>query len=200
MLSRDCKDCDCGKNPRFLTKTIAEIVAWAKIIKSEYKITNPMISQKTGVPLSTVNRFFAFEDGDVVDFKYITVHNIVTAMQEFMPQNDTPCPKLCSAENTARINELTEKLQQLRENNEVLKAQACNFEEQKTAIIVRYETDRKELKEESVRKTDYLKSQNARLRKALIIMTTLLLAVLFLIIAFLVYDVAKPEIGWFRYA
>lgn len=196
MLSRDCKDCDCGRNPRFLTKTIAEIVAWAKIIKSEYKITNPMISQKTGVPLSTVNRFFAFEDGDVVDFKYITVHNIVTAMQEFMPHNDTPCPKLCSAENTARINELTEKLQELRENNEALKAQASNFEEQKTAIIVRYEMYLKEYKEESNRKTDYLKTQGKRLRIALIVMTTLLLIALFAFIGVLIYDITHPDIGW----
>lgn len=200
MLSRDCKDCDCGNNPRFLTKTIAEIISWAKVEKATHKITNAMIAQKSGIPISTVNRFFSFEAGDVVDFKYITVHHIVTAIQDYMPHNDAPCPKGCNADNTAQINELLDKLQLLKADNESLKAQASRFEEQKNLIIARFETYIKEIKEESSKKADYMERQNSRLRKALIIMTALLLVVLFVIIGVLVYDVTHPGIGWLRYA
>lgn len=200
MLSRDCKDCDCGNNPRFLTKTIAEIISWAKVEKAAHKITNAMIAQKSGIPISTVNRFFSFEDGDVVDFKYITVHHIVTAIQDFMPHNDMPCPKGCNADNTSQINDLVDKLRLLKADNESLKSQISHFEEQKNLIIARFETYIKEFKEESSKKADYMERHNSRLRKALIIMTALLLAVLFVIIGVLVYDVTHPGIGWLRYA
>ena len=201
MLSRDCKDCDCGNNPRFLTKTIAEIISWAKVEKAAHKITNAMIAQKSGIPISTVNRFFSFEDGDVVDFKYITVHHIITAIQDFMPHNDMPCPKGGgTVDNTSQINDLVDKLRLLKEDNESLKAQISHFEEQKSTIIARFETYIKEFKEESSKKADYMDRQNNRLRKALIIMTALLLAVLFVIIGVLVYDVTHPGIGWLRYA
>lgn len=198
MLSRDCKDCDCGNNPRFLTKTIAEIISWAKVEKAAHKITNAMIAQKSGIPISTVNRFFSFEAGDVVDFKYITVHHIVTAIQDFMPHNDAPCPKGCTVDYTARINDLVDKLQLLKDDNESLKSQINRFEEQKTSIISRYETDRKEYREEAAKKVDYLKTQCCRLRKATVIMTSLLLLVLFAIITFLIYDATHTNIGWIR--
>lgn len=200
MLSRDCKDCDCGNNPRFLTKTIAEIISWAKVEKAAHKITNAMIAQKSGIPISTVNRFFSFEAGDVVDFKYITVHHIVTAIQDFMPHNDAPCPKGCTVDNTSQINDLVDKLRLLKADNESLKSQISHFEEQKNLIIARFETYIKEFKEESSKKADYMERHNSRLRKALIIMTALLLAVLFVIIGVLVYDVTHPGIGWLRYA
>ena len=192
MLSRDCKECECGNNPRFLTKTIAEIVLWAKTQKAIYKITNQMIAQKSGVPISTVNRFFAFEDGDVVDFKYITVHHIVTAIQDFMPHNDAPCPKGCTVDNTAQINDLIDKLQLLKADNESLKAQASRFEEQKNLIIARYEA-------EADKKVNYIEKQCNRLRKTAAIMTALLLSVLFGIIGFLIYDITHPGKGWLNF-
>jgi hypothetical protein len=192
LLSRDCKECECGNNPRFLTKTIAEIVLWAKAQKNIYKITNQMIAQKSGIPISTVNRFFSFEDGDVVDFKYITVHHIVTAIQDFMPHNDMPCPKGCNADNTAQINELMDKLQLLKADNESLKAQASRFEEQKALIIARYEA-------EADKKVNYIEKQCNRLRKTAAIMTALLLSVLFGIIGFLIYDITHPGKGWLNF-
>ena len=192
MLSRDCKDCECGNNPRFLTKTIAEIVLWAKNQKAIYKITNQMIAQKSGVPISTVNRFFAFEDGDVVDFKYITVHHIVTAIQDFMPHNDMPCPKGCTVDNTAQINDLMDKLQLLKADNESLKSQINRFEEQKNLIIARYEA-------EADKKVNYIEKQCNRLRKTAAIMTALLLSVLFGIIGFLIYDITHPGKGWLNF-
>jgi predicted RNase H-like nuclease (RuvC/YqgF family) len=117
-----------------------------------------------------------------------------------MPHNDMPCPKSCIVDNTVQINDLMDKLQLLKADNESLKSQISHFEEQKNLIIARFETYIKEFKEESVKKTDYMDRQNNRLRKALIIMTALLLVVLFVIIGVLVYDVTHPEIGWLRYA
>lgn len=175
-----------------MTKTIAEIVLWAKTQKAIYKITNQMIAQKSGVPISTVNRFFAFEDGDVVDFKYITVHHIVTAIQDFMPHNDAPCPKGCTVDNTAQINDLMDKLQLLKEDNESLKSQINRFEEQKNLIIARYEA-------EADKKVNYIEKQCNRLRKTAAIMTTLLLSVLFGIIGFLIYDITHPGKGWLNF-
>lgn len=192
MLSRDCKECECGNNPRFLTKTIAEIISWAKVEKATHKITNAMIAQKSGIPISTVNRFFSFEDGDVVDFKYITVHHIVTAIQDFMPHNDMPCPKGCTVDNTAQINDLMDKLQLLKVGNESLKSQISHFEEQKKLIIARYEA-------EADKKVNYIKEQCDRLRKTAAIMTTLLISVLFGVIGFLIYDITHSEKGWLNF-
>lgn len=212
MFHKDCQGCDCGKSPRFLTKSLAEVVEWARNFKEDHDLTNPKVAKESTVPIGTVNRFFAFKGDDVVDFKYDTVHRIVLGLLNLAPNDDFDCPK-ASPQNKAALDalqklneELTLQLREEKINNEDLQEDCSRYlaeiSELKNEIHIRdknYRDDKTEYITEQDKKIKYIKDQCTRLRKTAVIMTALLLAVLFGIIAFLVYDVTHPGIGWLRY-
>lgn len=152
-----CVGCpDVGRvcnGPNMLTLPIEGVREMVKRRKNTLKLTNEKLSEKSGIPLTTINRFLS--PSVTTDFKYTTVSDIVRAVigygQEGYSFHENPCPATSS-----EIRQRTE-----RNIAELLAAEAeCGrLREELEAANKKRREQRAEIKQEDQRKIDHLKEQ-----------------------------------------
>lgn len=160
------------KGPNFTDMTIPELIEWMKQRKAYLGWTSQTLAERSGVPEGTVKRVLAATDGG---FKYETVAPLLQALTG-SSRAESPCP-----DPDGSIEEkLTSRVRHLEEELADTKALAARNDARDADQIA------------------HLKSQANNLRKALSIMTALLIVVLFAIICVLLYDINHSGVGYFR--
>lgn len=139
--------------PNMLTLPIDGVREMVKRRKNTLKLTNEKLSEKSGIPITTINRFLS--PSVTTDFKYTTVSDIVKAVigygQEGYNFNENPCPAT-TAEIRQRNEETSAQLEASQEECAQLRA-ALEESNQKRR------DQRTEIKQEDQRKIDHLKEQ-----------------------------------------
>lgn len=105
--------------PNLLRLPFAELQKWCIKRQKHLGWTNQAIADKSGVPLSTINRF---KSDDYIDCKYSTVHNIVAALIGGM-HDEFSCNKVI-AEELAQVEKYEKqalKLSAVEQENEALR-------------------------------------------------------------------------------
>lgn len=71
-----------------LTLNPSELIKWCKARKKELELSNAVISEKTGVPVGTIDRIFS---GNYSEFKYSSIQPVVSFLVGF--NKETPQPQ-----------------------------------------------------------------------------------------------------------
>lgn len=179
-----CVKCELlGKKcaPYLMSMDAQRLVSWCKKRKAYLGMTNAQLAEQSGVPLSTINRFYAQE---YTDFRYSTVQQIVGVLTGCNAEQ-LPCPVRDDAE--AVIKDLQERVKNVH------------------AIHDSYQSELAKVREASQRKIDYLTGrladQSAILaakERRITFLVIALLALCSIVIGILIYDYAHPQIGFIR--
>lgn len=179
-----CVKCELlGKKcaPYLMSMDAQRLVRWCKKRKAHLGMTNAQLAEQSGVPLSTINRFYAQE---YTDFRYSTVQQIVGVLTGCSVEQ-LPCPVRDDAE--AVIKDLQERAQDVRVVHE-------SYQSEISAVRVDLQ-----------RRIDYLTGrladQSAILAAKERRITFLVIALLTLcsiVIGILIYDYTHPQIGFIR--
>lgn len=199
--------------PNMLTLPIEGVREMVKRRKNTLKITNEKLSEQSGIPLTTINRFLS--PSVTTDFKYTTVSDIVKAVIGYGQEgnysfHENPCPATTSEirqqieENTSQLHAAQSECQRLREELEQSNQKRRD--------------QRAEIRQEDQKKIDHLKNQVEYLEERceylkqtaekryklilvrdwiIIILAILLVCLLALTIAYLVWDYLHPGFGIF---
>lgn len=185
--------------PNLAIMSPPEMLDWLQHYIDYMGYTQQQIADAAEVPKGTISRNLAKEAADVTDFKYDTIRRMITGLIRLAGYTGDIEKLMPCLDPDGEAADCMERLHVSEKARKELQSKLDQFEANKKEIIDRYEADKKEYKYESASKVEYLKTQCNRLRKTSIIMTTLLLIVLFSIIALLFYDMTHPEIGYFRF-
>lgn len=71
-----------------VTLNPTELIKWCKARKKELGISNAVISEKTGVPIGTIDRILS---GNYSEFKYSSIQPVISFLIGF--SNETPVPQ-----------------------------------------------------------------------------------------------------------
>lgn len=187
-----CIDCpnirvSC-RGPRFSDMSADEVRTFLKALKKRYGWTNQYVADNSGVPITTVNRFFADEG---TDFRHDTCRPIVRL---FVGESDIE--PVCG-----EYIELEEQIRTLTAANAELTAQVTDLKESREAAI---NSAVDKAKAEDQRKVDFLKDELAiyrrhglRWRRISTACVSFVIALLLSATVFLIIDRANPKWGIF---
>lgn len=152
-----CHNCDKPKICRkILNISTPELLALCKQIKKERGISAAKLAEMAKVPVGTIERLFA---KDTVDCKWETLRPVLGVL---LPEDG------CYTHiGTATNNDLIEKIEKLREENNALKDKLLAIDPQRKQDII-------EAKAEERKKIDYLLANDKRKNKIIGIMGALL--------------------------
>lgn len=217
LIYEKCIGCpDVGticNGPNMLTLPIEGVREMVKRRKNTIKLTNEKLSEKSGIPITTINRFLS--PSVTTDFKYTTVSDIVKAVIGYGQEgsysfNENPCPAT-SSEIRQQNEETAAKLAAAQA--ECARLQAALEESNR-----KRRDQRTEIKQDDQRKIDHLKDQvkyleerceylkqTAEKRYKLILardyiiiaLALICVALLVLTITYLVWDYLHPGFGLF---
>lgn len=160
------------KGPNFFAMPLPEIIGWMIARKKHLGWTQERLSLESGVPAGTIARVLS---GKITDVKFETLSPLLRALTG-SDCAELPCPD--------PDDNLTEQLRA-----------RCRHLEQELADTKQL-ADR--VHESHASSHAHLTGQTNNLRKALSVMTALLIVVLFGIICVLLYDINHLDIGYFR--
>lgn len=144
-LGQDCV-------PNLMALPFPDLLNWWKKRQSLLGWTNQVLSDKSGIPVGTINRIKSSED----DCKYSTMRSIIHALMGGHTA-EFPCQKKLDAE-FAHIEELEKQRQELFEERNVLLAKLQNLTEL-------HRNDMQTIRNEYKEQIDLLKANNAILRE-----------------------------------
>lgn len=205
--------------PNMLTLPIEGVREMVKRRKNTLKLTNEKLSEKSGIAITTINRFLS--PSVAADFKYTTVSDIVKAVigygQDGYSFTKNPCP--------ATTAEIRQKNEEAAAQLEAAMAECEQLREELEAANQKRREQRTEIKQEDQKKIDHLLKQvgyleerceylkdrceylkeTAEKRYKLIVVRDFILiglailcfALLAMTIAYLVWDYAHPGFGLF---
>ena len=185
--------------PNLAIMSPSEMLDWLQNYIDYMGYTHQQIADAADVPKGTIDRNLAKEAADVTDFKYDTIRRTITGLIRLAGYTGDIEKLMPCLDPDGEAADCMERLHESEKIRKELQTKLDQFDANKKEIIDRYEADKKEYKEDSAKKVDYLKSQCSRLRHTAIIMTGLLLLVLFGVIGVLMYDIMTPTVGWFQH-
>lgn len=169
----------CGKigpancrGPVFTDMTMPEIIEWIRLRLTFLGWSRAKLAEESRTPIGTVNRILSSQDGG--GFKWETIAPMLAAIT-FRVAGELPCPD----PSDPMSDQLRERCRHLEQELADTKQLASHAHESHTAAAVRQD------------------AQTRSLRRALTIVSSLLIVVLFSIIGVLVYDLTHPGIGYF---
>ncbi len=143
-LGQDCV-------PNLLALPWTDLLAWWKKRQALLGWTNQVLSEKSGIPVGTINRIKSSED----DCKYSTMRSIIHALLGSYAV-EFPCQKKLDAE-FAHIEELEKRCLELALEKEALLTRLQTLAEL-------HRSDMQEIRNEYIGQIDLLKANNAILR------------------------------------
>lgn len=185
MLYSECVKCPkigvtCG-GPDFVEMDAREILEWCRARKAFVGISNAKIAEQSNMPKGTIDRLFS---GEHLDFRYESIRPVLKTLiggqwiSKQCPMLDTELEHI-----QAQLGYIANERDILKNTVSDLNRNIQQLHEEHTASI-QLITDRLENKIKYHRITSS-------------IMTGLLIAVLFVVIAFLIVDMVNPNIGFF---
>ena len=181
MLYNECVKCsklgvECD-GPNFFTLPAHDILEWCKARKAELHLSNDKLADLSGIPRGTVARIFA---GSHEDFKFGTVQPILRVLIGGTYHRES-CPDP-NGDSAAKI-------QALEKNNESLRSV---IKENKAA----YDADLERERADADRREDYLKSHLKEKTKIIKVLSISLSCAVTIILAALIIDFLRPNIGF----
>lgn len=140
---------DCA--PNLIALPWADLLDWWKKRQALLGWTNQVLSEKSGIPVGTINRIKSSED----DCKYSTMRSIIHALLGSYSV-EFPCQKKLDAE-FAHIEELEKRCLELTLEKEALLARLQTLAEV-------HQSDMRTIRNEYIDQIDLLKANNAILR------------------------------------
>lgn len=116
-----CITCDrIGEScvPNLITMPFADLIKWCNLRQKHLGWTNQQLADKSGVPLSTINRIKA---GEYMDCKYSTIKSLLIALIGGT-KDEFPCNE--------QVEKKLESLSAVEHENEELKARLAQLDEQ----------------------------------------------------------------------
>jgi hypothetical protein len=147
-LGQDCV-------PNLLALPWTDLLAWWKKRQALLGWTNQVLSEKSGIPVGTINRIKSSED----DCKYSTMRSIIHALLGSYAV-EFPCQKKLDAE-FAHIEELEKRCLELSLEKEALLTRLQTLAEL-------HRSDMQEIRNEYIGQIDLLKANNAILREKIL--------------------------------
>lgn len=176
VLFFECIPCKNLKNgcsgPDFSRRSSAEIIEWFKAYCSHFGISHSAFAKQCGIAEGTIHRVFS---GASVDIKFETFRAMYVGVF-----GKEPPAAICPDPDGSVTEKLTDRVRHLEGELEHTRSLAARNDARDADQIA------------------HLKSQANNLRKALSIMTALLIVVLFAIICVLLYDINHLDFGYFR--
>ena len=167
-----CKSLNNGcHGPDFSRKSIPDVIGWFKAYCSHFGIAHSAFAKQCNMAEGTIHRIFS---GASTDIKFETFR----AMYVGVFGNEPPA-MICPDPDGSVAERLASRVQHLEQELADTKQLASHAHESHTAAAVRQD------------------AQTRSLRRALTIVSSLLIVVLFAIIGVLVYDLTQPGIGYF---
>lgn len=168
-----------------MTLPLKELLAWCKSAKKRAGVTNTQISEKTGIPIGTIERIMA---GKIEDAKFSSIQPIISALLELMPE--VTCPD----DTTAGQEELQHRLAEL----EHIAEEKEKLERHLAALRVSHAAELDTVHADTKQRTTYLKKQLDKEEKRSMRRLWGLIGLGVFDILLLAYDFLNPAIGFLR--